>query len=649
MAQGIATDTTKYLLADNLDNYSAWSFSKQSGTNGTVSNYNGINGNGLQISYTFPPSGGWVNLEIPIGSSFTMLNPMVFFIYSTNSSDKLEIKFTDNDGSVFDVKPSLGKYFGSWNHVTAYINNSNYDWGGNSTFDTPTKFSIAISGVALSSGRVFLDEIGPGKAGLTSSFPPTIDPDSKLAGIGFTQRRDTAITLEDPLVLKYLEALQDQSTIARNLVPTYLGGLQAHTFNNCLVTMAYLVKNEKERAERILDFYLNATDSANSDMLKQNFFYKGVARGFFQECDIHTLKAMGAKNRWIGDMAWLLIVSQNYKIKYDSDRYDYLIRIIKDLFLSFYKEAATGGYIQHGWENGDANLHESYGHHEGNIDCYVALKLCGEIEVAHNIKIWLDDQLNGNTALPLDLYTWRVLAYGAMGEEYTSLLNVPEYDFRYRKIISVNSKEVMGMYSSPNLTIQNFWNDGTAHISCAFQAFGDKQRGYFYANQLDPLIVNQVFGTQTNHGIPYTLNTQGYQGVDPTIPVVSSSAWYILAKNGCNPFLSEDFKDNIPNPVQTLANNSLHLNVFPNPFTTKLTINYQAGSNTHSTINIFNSEGVKVKTIEPEDIIGGNFSLIWDGTDTEGKKVNTGIYLVQLIVGQHIENARILYLGSRGF
>ncbi|HEY3371405.1 MAG TPA: FlgD immunoglobulin-like domain containing protein [Prolixibacteraceae bacterium] len=650
-AQGITTDTTPYLLATNLDNYSAWSFSRQSGTLGTVSNYNGLNGNGLQLTYNFPSTGGWVNLEIPVGSSFTKSNPMVFFIYTANSLDNLEIKLIDQDGSVFMVKPALAKYAGGWTHVTAYLDNMNYAWGGNTIFDTPSRFSLAISGAGSSSGRVCFDEIGIGKAGLVSSFMPTLDPDRELAGVGFAQRRDLAIATEDPLVLKYLEALQDQSTLAGNLLPTYQGGTQAQTFNNCLVAMAFLVKNERARAERILDFYLNATDSANTNQLKQNFFYNREARGFFQECDIHTLQATGAKNRWIGDMAWLLISCKNYQQKYNSDRYDYLVVLIKNLFLKFYKEAATGGYIQHGWEYGDTQLHESYGHHEGNIDCYVAMKLCGEDYYAHQIKIWIDGQLNGNTALPLDLYTWRVLAFGAMGESYTSLLNIPEYDFRYRKIINVHGKEVMGMYSSPDITIQNFWNDGTGHISCAFQSYGDRQRGYFYANQLDPLLVSQVVGTETSHGIPYTLNTQGYAGVNPAVAVISSSAWYILAKNGCNPFLSGDFKDNLTSSVHPLENNSSRLKVFPNPFTTQLTINYKAEGNSLTSIRIFNGEGLQVKTIEHKALSEGNYSFTWDGCDDEGIKVNTGVYLIQLLSDKYLESSRILYLkaGSRGF
>lgn len=536
-SQGLSSDTTAYLLSGNLDNYTAWSFSKQNGTTGTVTGYAGLNGNGLKVNYTFPSSGGWVNLEIPVGNLFNRSYPMVFFIYTTTSTANLEIKFIDKDGSVFDVRPSLSKYANSWHHVTAYLDNTGYAWGGNTTFDIPYKFSLAISAPGAASGTVYLDEIGIGRAGLPSSFLPTTDPNSQLAGIGFAQRRDTALTAEDPLVLEYLKQLQDQGSPKAALLPTYYGGVQAQTFNNCLAALAFITRNEKERAERILDFYLNATDSSNTDQYLQNFFYNHQARGFFQECDIRTMQAMGARNRWIGDMAWLLISCKNYELKYNSNRYDYLIGLIRELFISFYKDAAIGGYIQHGWENGDANLHEANGHHEGNIDCYVALKLCGQDQIAHQIKLWLDDQLDGRSSLPLDLYTWRTLAFGALGEPYPSLLNMAEYDFRYRKIISVKGRQVMGMFSNPDITIQNFWNDGTGHIACAFHAFGDQQRGLFYANQLDPLIVSQQIGTKTTHGIPYTLNTQGYPGVDPLVPVLSSSAWYILAKNKVNPFL----------------------------------------------------------------------------------------------------------------
>lgn len=643
-AQGVASDTTRYLLAGNLDNYTAWSLSKQAGSVASVSNYSGLNGDGLKVNYSFPLSGGWINLEIPIPSAFTKSNPFVFYIYSINQNANLEIKFIDNDGSVFDVRPALSKYVNGWHAVTAYLDNTSYAWGGNSTFEVPAKFSLAISASGAGDGTVYFDEIGVGKAGLPSSFLPTIDPNSQLSGIGFIQRRDTAMIAEDPLVLTYLEQLQDQGSVAAVLLPTYYGGIQAQTFNNCLAAMAFIAKDEKERAERILDFYLNATDSSNTDQFKQNFFFNHQARGFFQECDIRTLQAMGVKNRWIGDMAWLLITCKNYQLKYNSTKYDYLIGIIRDLFISFYKDADIGGYIQHGWENGDANLHEAFGHHEGNIDCYVALKLCQEDLIAHKIKRWLDNELEGKTNLPLDLYTWRSLAFGALGQPYPALLNIAEYDFRYRKIIAVKGKEVMGMYSNADITIQNFWNDGTGHISCGFQAFGDKLRGNFYANQLDPLMVAQQIGTQITHGIPYTLNTQGYPGVNPLVPVLSSSAWYILAKNKVNPFLSENFKDNYTDAIPSIKENLLSLKVYPNPFARVLTINFKSKGTSGAVVHIYNNRGQKINTLGSKNAEGENNCLRWNGTDFSGKRVNAGLYLLELVSDNHVETKQVILL-----
>jgi len=379
----------------------------------------------------------------------------------------------------------------------------------------------------------------------------TCDPDSTLPGIGFAQRRDSIMIPEDSLVLKYLEKIQDISSLSGALLPSQ-EDTQIQTFNNCMVAIAFMVKGKRERAERILDFYANATDKDNNNINKQNFYYKGEARGFYQECDINTLQATGNKDRWMGDMAWMLITCKYYETMYKSNRYEHLEKLIYDLLLSFYRESESGGYVMKGWRNGDEysptnpDDEEGYGrgtegHHEGNIDCYVAFKLCGDNFHAQEIKTWLDEQLNNRADLPLDLYTWRVLAFG---KKYEALLNIPEYNFCYRKVMDVNGVKTMGFYSVCDENINNFWNDGTGHIACAYQAYGDKQRGYFYANQLDHLILERTIGNETTHAIPYIVYmTKGYEWVDTTKGFVSCAAWYILAKNGINPFMSEKFQE----------------------------------------------------------------------------------------------------------
>ncbi|MEI6172497.1 MAG: hypothetical protein WCR01_02010 [Bacteroidota bacterium] len=529
------SDTGNYLVSSNWDNCAGWTISKSPGTTVVKSTFDGIHHDGISITYTFP-SGGWFDMSIALPDTFSQNSPISFFIKSS-SSNFLELKFTDTDGSVFGLKTSLGDYVKEGKQVVVYLKNTEYWWGGNDKFDKFARFSIAVSG--NENGTLYLDETGVGKASLISTFHSSYDPDSTLAGIGFAQRRDSTLLKEDTLVLEYLKVMQDNSSVDQNLLPSQEDD-EAQTFNNSLVAIAFILKNEKERAERILDFYAHATNKENTDIQLQNFYYKGEARGFYQWVSLKTKRAPANRvDRWIGDMAWLLIACKNYERRYNSNRYDNLVKIIKDLLLSFYQETEHGGYIQHGWRQGDDHLHELSGHPEGNIDCYVALKLCGEDFYAQKIKIWLEYELARRPGLPLDLYTWRVLAFG---RKYSLLLDIPEFDFRYRKIIEVKGEKVMGFYHGPDLSVNNFWNDGTGHIACAYEAFGDKQRGYFYANQLDHLIINRIINTNNTHAIPYTLNkTGGYEWVDQNKGFVSCMAWYIFAKNGFNPYLSDNF------------------------------------------------------------------------------------------------------------
>lgn len=640
LSQGVTSDTVNYLSSQNWDDNSLWNLSQNSDVTAAKANFNGLHGNGIAVTYTFPTQGDWFDLNIPLPDTFQSTNSIAFFVKSSNTSNNLELKFTDTDGSTFRRVVPMSR-FSNWEHVVIYLDDMQYAWGGNSTFDQFSSFSIAASGIG--SGTLWIDEAGIGKDTLKSTFSPVYDPDSTLAGIGFLQRRDSFMKPEDTLVLKYLEVLQDISSTNMALLPSQEDNT-AQTFNNAMAAIAFIVKNQKERAERILDFYAQATDTNNTDINKQNFYYKlnGIsqARGFYQECDINTLTATGSRNRWIGDMAWLLIVCKNYELKYNSTRYENLVKIIKNLLLSFYLDSGQGGYVQEGWKNGDSYFSNA-GYHEGNIDCYVALKLCGDNYHAQKIKIWVQDQLKNTQNLPLDLYTWRVLAFG---KDYIQLLNIPEYNYSYRKIIKIDGTDVMGLYSNPDLSVDNFWNDGTGHMSCVCQAFGDVTRGYFYANQMDHLIITRIFGSDTTHTIPYTVNrTGGYDWVDTTKGFTSSAAWYILAKNGYNPFLSAGFKDTVISSLSKVITQS-SFNVFPNPFSSCITIRYNIPVSDYLNIEIYDIKGRKIISLVDRNAIAGKNSVTWNGENSMQEKVSPGVYLIRLISGDHSETRRIVYL-----
>ncbi|MCA9734868.1 T9SS type A sorting domain-containing protein [candidate division KSB1 bacterium] len=612
------------VLIEKWDNPTYWITSNDGASSVHLSTFEGENGDGLKIDYSLQNDFGWINLA-KYSSFDPAKNPVSFLLKASSSSD-LELKFVDTDGSTFGKKISLKDQFQNWQSIVFYLNNADYWWGGNDTFGVLRNFDLAISGQGY--GTVWIDEIGIGKEGLSSTFSvsgPVWDPDSTLSGYGFRQRRDAEMQPEDSLVLVYLKIVQDISSPDQQLLPSMEDNI-AQTFNNSLAALAFIVKNEQERAERILDFYAEATVERNTDPHLQNFYLNGEARGFYQHVSLSTYRdESGISDRWIGDMAWLLVAYKNYEHKYQSDRYKKIIQLLKELLLTFYKAEGEGGYIQHGWRHGDDKLHESFGHPEGNIDCYAALKLCSEDEYAQNIRTWLDNTLTG-VNYPLDLYTWRVLAYGK-GFEY--LLNIPEYDLQYRKTLNLNGVEVMGFYHGPDIDIDNIWVDGTGHMACAYALYGDRERGYFYANQMDNYIIERTIDSRKTHTLPYTLNTLGgYDWVDTTKGMISCAAWYILAKNEFNPFRIES-ATSVDMMNRQFLDISLSSN-YPNPFTDATNFNYKIQKTGPVLLEIFDINGNLVRTLVHSLQNPGVYKANWDGYSNAGNLVGSGLYFCRL-------------------
>jgi hypothetical protein len=503
--------------------------------------------NAYRIDYTMPADAhGYVEFIRDVADGLDVEDHPFAFDIKAEGTGNLEVKFIDSDGSVFRRVFPLKDAFEDWTHIVMDLSSVDYGWGGqNSTFEHFKTLMMVPAGQG-GKGTLWLSDIGFASESIPPTVPPVgplLDPYRELSGIGDRQRRHAELIPENPLVLEWMKHVQDTTTPAKNL----LGSLEdqsIHTFNNALAATAFLVKGERERAERILDFFASAVNRENTEQFKQNFFYNGEARGFFQnaypvEKDGEVL-FYGTDNsdRWMGDMAWLMFAYLYHDKLYGTDRYAEIEKLITDLLLEWYIDApdGRGGYVQHGWRKGDIRLHENHGHPEGNIDCYALFRVLGMDAHAQKIRTWLDHRLDA-PGLPLDLYSWRVLAYAP---EKAELLDYPDYDLRYRKTVTFNGKDIIGVYHSANETVSNIWVDGVGHMACAYFAVGNEQRGNFYANQMDRMLVDRPLGGRTLKGVPYVLNHQGgFEAFDVTVGSVSPAAWYIFAKNRFNPMLLE--------------------------------------------------------------------------------------------------------------
>ena len=83
---------------------------------------------------------------------------------------------------------------------------------------------------------------------------------------------------------------------------------------------------------------------------------------------------------------------------------------------------------------------------------------------------------------------------------------------------------------------------------------------------------------------------------------------------------------------------------YPNPFNTVCTIEYQISKQEYITIEIYNTFGERVKILLSEMKNVGHYKLSWDGTDENGKRVASGIYLYQMRSGNYMSTKKMLLI-----
>jgi hypothetical protein len=346
----------------------------------------------------------------------------------------------------------------------------------------------------------------------------------------------------EQLLLEWMKVNQDTCSPGKQLVGDIFGGVSGQTFNNALAAMAFMLMDERERAERILDFYARRINPDNEDKLLQNFYLQGEARGFYQNMAIRDLseakahRAIWNGDRWLGDMCWLLMACKQYEKHYASDRYAILVRELRDLMASWYvPQGDDAGYIGSGWRHFDETLHEKDGHAEGNVDAYAVFMMTGDEDLARRVAAWLLPRTRSGDR-PLDLFTWKVLAFG---KEYEADLARLETLNGYKKTLHFNGKDVVGFtaFKTPDA---NIWGDGLGHVACAYYAVGNTAKGDYYLGEMEKLMVPITTNGVQVAGIPYAAaKTPGFEWVNPDEGFVSCAAWYIFAKKKFNPMRIE--------------------------------------------------------------------------------------------------------------
>ncbi len=83
---------------------------------------------------------------------------------------------------------------------------------------------------------------------------------------------------------------------------------------------------------------------------------------------------------------------------------------------------------------------------------------------------------------------------------------------------------------------------------------------------------------------------------------------------------------------------------YPNPFNPETSIRFELPWATDMKVTVYNDQGQAVRTLVNETLAAGTFDITWDGRDSDGREVSTGLYLF-LVEGPNLRTyKKVTYL-----
>ncbi len=108
--------------------------------------------------------------------------------------------------------------------------------------------------------------------------------------------------------------------------------------------------------------------------------------------------------------------------------------------------------------------------------------------------------------------------------------------------------------------------------------------------------------------------------------------------------LNSLFGENLMKQIQLLPAETRLVQNCPNPFNAATCISYQLAQPTFVTLKVYNLSGQLVKTLVKEEKPAGWHSVRWDGRDSSGRAVASGIYLCHFTAGEFSKVHKMLLL-----
>jgi len=151
---------------------------------------------------------------------------------------------------------------------------------------------------------------------------------------------------------------------------------------------------------------------------------------------------------------------------------------------------------------------------------------------------------------------------------------------------------------------------------------------YYYSHPKASVLPNNfssLFPYEWN--VTYSTTSKSYTAADKGYPLGNLNAW---------PDLKSRWAQGLSAVKKSLSSSGgiaesvSFTQGFPNPFTDKFQIDYSISENQDVDISIYNCFGQKVSSLVNNSHSIGDYTITWDGTDTNGNNVASGIYFCQI-------------------
>ena len=91
-----------------------------------------------------------------------------------------------------------------------------------------------------------------------------------------------------------------------------------------------------------------------------------------------------------------------------------------------------------------------------------------------------------------------------------------------------------------------------------------------------------------------------------------------------------------------LQDNTLNLNVYPNPMSSETTIGFKLTKDSKINIDVCDISGKQIVRLFKGNLNSGNHEITWDGRNENGNKLLTGIYIIKFNINDGLYSKKIV-------